>query len=193
MQRILFNNTNLVLLLVTLFSSTCAFGQKVERESRIDTQEVPQPALDYIESTTVESVNWYRETGLESISFEAKFKHNKRWFSVEFSQVGELEDIEIELKPEEIQPSKKAQIIEHLESEFKKFKVQKVQVQYKQTPLQTLLNGSIPNFDLPHAFEIVVKGKKSKTTELWEFTFDAEGKFISVSQIITRNSTHLEY
>ena len=194
MQRILSGKAHILLVLVFLLStSPNAFGQKVERESRIDAQDVPQPALDYIEVTTLESANWYRETGLESISFEAKFKHKKRWFSVEFSQAGELEDIEIELKLQEIRKDQKERILKYFESEFEKFKVQKVQIQYVEPPLQLLLDEQIPKFDSPHAFEVVVKGRKSKVTELWEFTFDAEGQFISVNQIITRNSTHLEY
>jgi len=194
MQRFLRAKTSPYLLLAFLLCcSLSAFAQKVERESRIKPDQVPTQSLTYIEATSLNKVNWYKETGLDSVSFEAKFKFSKRWFSVEFSEDGDLEDIEIEIALDQLQPGVKGSIIKHLENEFTKFKVQKIQIQYTETPLQVLLNHNIPKLDSPHAFEIVVKGKKSKVTLLWELVFDSEGQFVSINQIVTRTSTHLEY
>lgn len=178
---------------VLLLLSSSAFGQKVERESRIKSPEVPQKALEYIEQTSLDKVKWYRETGLESISFEAKFKHERRWYSVEFSEEGVLEDIEIEIDLHQMAESTRESIDKYLEAEFKRHRIKKVQIQYKQTPLQTLIKDEVPKTDSPHAFELVVKGKKSKLMKLWEVVFSSKGKFISIDQILNRNSTHLEY
>ncbi|PWL32298.1 hypothetical protein [uncultured Roseivirga sp.] len=178
---------------VLLLLSSSAFGQKVERESRIKNPEVPEKALEYIEQTSLDKVKWYRETGLESISFEAKFKHERRWYSVEFSEEGVLEDIEIEIDLHQVPEPTRELIDKYLEAEFKRHRIKKVQIQYKQTPLQTLIREEVPKTDSPHAFELVVKGKKSKLMKLWEVAFSSTGKFISIDQILNRNSTHLEY
>ena len=178
---------------VLLLLSSSAFGQKVERESRIKSPEVPEKALEYIEQTSLDKVKWYRETGLESISFEAKFKHERRWYSVEFSEEGVLEDIEIEIDLHQVAESTRESIDKYLEAEFKRHRIKKIQIQYKQTPLQTLIKEEVPKTDSPHAFELVVKGKKSRLMKLWEVAFSSTGKFISIDQILNRNSTHLEY
>lgn len=178
---------------VLLLLSSSAFGQKVERESRIKSTDVPEKALEYIEQTSLDKVKWYRETGLESISFEAKFKHERRWYSVEFSEEGVLEDIEIEIDLHQVPEPTRELIDKYLEAEFKRHRIKKVQIQYKQTPLQTLIKEEVPKTDSPHAFELVVKGKKSKLMKLWEVAFSSTGKFISIDQILNRNSTHLEY
>jgi hypothetical protein len=178
---------------VSLLLSSSAFGQKVERESRIKSPEVPEKALEYIEQTSLEKVKWYRETGLESISFEAKFKHERRWYSVEFSEEGVLEDIEIEIDLHQVPEPTRESIDKYLEAEFKRHRIKKVQIQYKQTSLQTLIKEEVPKTDSPHAFELVVKGKKSRLMKLWEVAFSSTGKFISIDQILNRNSTHLEY
>jgi hypothetical protein len=184
---------SVICIAVLLLLSSSAFGQKVERESRIKSTDVPQKALEYIEQTSLDKVKWYRETGLESISFEAKFKHERRWYSVEFSEEGVLEDIEIEIDLHQVPEPTRELIDKYLEAEFKRHRIKKVQIQYKQTPLQTLIKEEVPKTDSPHAFELVVKGKKSKLMKLWEVAFSSTGKFISIDQILNRNSTHLEY
>jgi hypothetical protein len=181
---------------VSLLLSSSAFGQKVERESRIKSPEVPEKALEYIRPANPmaeRQLQWYRETGLESISFEAKFKHERRWYSVEFSEEGVLEDIEIEIDLHQVPEPTRESIDKYLEAEFKRHRIKKVQIQYKQTSLQTLIKEEVPKTDSPHAFELVVKGKKSRLMKLWEVAFSSTGKFISIDQILNRNSTHLEY
>lgn len=84
-------------------------------------------------------------------------------------------------------------IDKYLEAEFKRHRIKKVQIQYKQTSLQTLIKEEVPKTDSPHAFELVVKGKKSKLMKLWEVVFSSKSKFISIDQILNRNSIHLEY
>lgn len=178
---------------ILFFSSLNVYSQKLERESRIKSNQVPIVALNYVESTSIGFAKWYKETGLKSTSYEAKFKHNDYRYSVEFSADGMLEDIEIEIEFKQIAKSTQGPIVQYLNEHFKSFKFQKIQIQYKQTELATLLNEKVPKTDASHAFEIVIKGKKTKLTRLWELTFTADGQFVSIDQILNRNSTHLEY
>ena len=106
---------------------------------------------------------------------------------------GVLEDIEIEIDLHQVPEPTRELIDKYLEAEFKRHRIKKVQIQYKQTSLQTLIKEEVPKTDSPHAFELVVKGKKSKLMKLWEVAFSSTGKFISIDQILNRNSTHLEY
>ncbi|WP_286748328.1 MULTISPECIES: hypothetical protein [unclassified Roseivirga] len=187
------NLLRLNLAIVGLALPTLLYAQKLERESRIKPEEVPPQALTYLTTGGVEKAQWYFEEGLSSTSLEAKFKHDKRWFSVEFSEDGSLQDIEVTIRMEELNKATRNRILEEFERQFGRYKIRKVQVQYQSTSLATLIQKKMPLLSVPHAFEIVVKGKKGKLPKLWEFTFSAQGELLSLNQIITRNSEHLEY
>lgn len=188
-----FQRAERVFLILFLFSSSHLIAQKIERETRIKEDSVPSEALSYINTQSLRRVKWYQEQGFNSSSIEAKFKSNKRSFSVEFDEKGNLEDIEIEFKIDELKSEVKGAIINALEHEFSKFKVQKLQIQHKNASLNQLLNTPLPGWTFEHRLEIVVKGKKTKLPQLWELTFDKIGQLLSIQEIVPRNSVHLEY
>ncbi|MEZ4934623.1 MAG: hypothetical protein R2788_21160 [Saprospiraceae bacterium] len=72
---------------------------KYEKESRLKEKDVPSIALDFIDSLAVKKkVRWYLEEGFNRTSVEAKFKMDNRKYSIEFDTIGNLEDIEIQVK-----------------------------------------------------------------------------------------------
>lgn len=86
--------------LVLLF---CIYGfsqSKNEKEERIPASEFPEVSHKYFNGITdkVNYLKFYRETDGNKQSFEAKFKLNKLYYSVEFNTDGVLEDIEIVIK-----------------------------------------------------------------------------------------------
>ncbi len=168
-------------------------AQKFEKESRIKEEAVPKPALSYLKEEGQSQAKWYREQGLEDISFEAKFKSNNRRISVEFGKDGKLEDIEVEIEFEQLPTEVQQTIKTHLGEAFDRFKIRKVQIQYKESPLSKLGQMHWVSFAEPHAFEIVVKGKKEALPKLWEITFDQAGELVNQVEIVSRNNVHLEY
>ena len=89
---------------------------KNEKESRIDLSDFPQQALATINSiiNDVRRIRYYKEIDEEHKSFESKFKFKHHWYSVEFSNTGILEDIEVTIKEKQLDDISKKNIIIYL-------------------------------------------------------------------------------
>lgn len=186
-----------ITILLILFITGNLLGQeKYEKERRIPTKEVPSSALNFIDSINIKSkVKWYLEEGLNAKSVEAKFKRNSKKYSIEFGLPGNLEDAEIEIKFNELPKSLQQSISNQLKKDCLKFKVNKVQIQYSGDPSSVLIKilKSVEHEDLITNYELVIRCKSEKKTALFEFLFSEFGEVISSSEIIFKNSSHLEY
>ena len=104
--------------------------QKFERETRLSEKEVPTSALQFVEALNANrKVKWYKEESLTSQSIEAKFKRNKQKYSVEFDTTGQLEDVEIEIKWQEIPKQVGDSVQNEIAILCVRSKVSKIQVQ----------------------------------------------------------------
>jgi len=178
------------------FSNSLFAQQKFERESRLKQNQVPYNALNFIDSLKLKNkIKWYLEEGLESKSIEAKFKRKGEKHSVEFDILGNIEDVEIEIKWDELPSPLKNTISTRLEKDCIKHKIVKTQIQYtgNQMPLFLKLLSGEPTEDLTVKYEIIVKCRFEKSTELFEYLFTDKGHFVLASQIIFKPSYHLEY
>ena len=141
--------TNLIHLLSLLFFvSTSAYSQeKYEKEYRIKTTKVPQGALEFIDlAGFAKKVKWYREEGFTSNSVEAKTKHHKTKYSIEFNTAGEVEDVEYIIQWEEIPALTRINIERFLDSIYQKKRLVKIQVQLtgeKEELIQALVQPKI--------------------------------------------------
>ena len=186
-----------LIFLLSLFSSVELFAQeKFEKESRIKQRDVPQKALDFIESANIKGkMKWYLEQGLNRKSIEVKFQQNRKRYSVEFDTLGTIEDVEIELKANELPASLNNTINAQLQNDCIKYKVEKIQVQYSGSEEQLLAKlknpASVQN--LVTKYEVVVKCTFKNNVELLEYLFTDTGTVLSVSTIVFKNSSHLEY
>ena len=188
----------ILLVLVLGLTHTTLAQQKFERESRIAIDEVPLKAQNFIKSLTSHKVKWYLEERINDYSIEAKFKLNKKRYSIEFDTLGTLEDAEIKVSWKTLNPTIKKHIESQLKTEHKKFKVKKVQVQYVGPPnlvLQQLKNLET-NSTIDTNYEVVLKCwplSNKPPVALYEYLFDDEGAVLSKSQIIFKNASNLEY
>lgn len=186
-----------LIFLLSLFSSVELFAQeKFEKESRIKQRDVPQKALDFIESANIKGkMKWYLEQGLNRKSIEVKFQQNRKRLSVEFDTLGTIEDVEIELKATELPASLNNTINAQLQNDCIKYKIEKIQVQYSGSEEQLLAKlknlSSVQN--LVTKYEVVVKCTSKNNVELLEYLFTDTGTVLSVSTIVFKNSSHLEY
>lgn len=186
-----------LIFLLSLFSSVELFAQeKFEKESRIKQRDVPQKALDFIESANIKGkMKWYLEQGLNRKSIEVKFQQNRKRLSVEFDTLGTIEDVEIELKATELPASLNNTINAQLQNDCIKYKIEKIQVQYSGSEEQLLAKlknpASVQN--LVTKYEVVVKCTSKNNVELLEYLFTDTGTVLSVSTIVFKNSSHLEY
>ncbi len=187
-------NQILFILFVTL--SLILSAQKIEKETRIESEKVPQKALEFVFNSTESSkVNWYYEVNEKGNSYEAEFKIKKSKISVEFDLKGNLQDVEIEISKSKIPSAVKKSLKKYFKIYFKKYRILTVQKQYTGDLdiLQNQLKDTSILTQVPTLFEIVVIGKKTDNVTSTEFQFDISGNLISSKKVILKNSDNLTY
>ncbi len=170
--------------------------QKFEREFSVKISDVPAAAKDFIRSLNTGSrINWFMEEGFEKKSFEAKFRWNKKHFSIEFDTAGVLEDVEIEVKAKQIDTKVWAAIQKHLHNDFEKSSVQKVQIQYtgKANDVLVFLSENKLHKGITIKYELEVIGTSNRRKKLYEYLFSDKGEFIERREVMIRNTDNLEY
>lgn len=187
---------------ILLFSVSLLFlpgvyaQQKMEKESRIRAQQVPANAIQFMQSARIDSrIKWFLEEGIEKNSIEAKFKKDKTRYSIEFDTLGNIEDIEIEMRIDDL-PAILQDSIEHkLGQDCQRYRPVKVQIQYtgKEAALLAKMQSGTITRDIHTRFEVVVNCRTNKGPELLEYLFSDKGETISVTKIIFKSSSNLEY
>ena len=102
---------------------------KYEKEVRLKAKDVMPTALGYVDSFHFNrKVRWYREYGLDKVSIEAKTRYQGSRYSIKFQEDGTLEDLEIEINPEEIQAHIKDTMNQFLQTKHDCYKLKKIQI-----------------------------------------------------------------
>ncbi|MBT8183859.1 MAG: hypothetical protein KJN76_03395, partial [Eudoraea sp.] len=173
-----------IFLVLILFASIAHAQNKYEREYRIKKSQFPMEGIKLIERKLIgaKRIRFYKETDSAKTSFEAKFKKDKLHYSIEFDKNGRLEDIEILINEVDIPEVVIKKIHDHLHSEFKKYKIRRIQQQYPfvtdENP-ETTLKNAFQNLLLPTInYELIVTGKNERQYVQYEMLFDSEGKFL---------------
>ncbi|TNF40003.1 MAG: hypothetical protein EP310_09645 [Bacteroidetes bacterium] len=191
----LLRKITLIVLFISAFTS--AFSQvKFEKESRLKRADIPPVALKLIESLAIPGkIKWYSEESLTGNSVEAKFRFNKKHYSVEFDTEGNLQDVEITIEIAEIQEGAKENIFKKLESEFNKFSIQKIQAHYpgKNPEILSIIKNPPKETGNNVKYELVVNGKTENTTKQYEMVFDNNGILTEKKEIIQKNADNLEF
>ena len=194
----MFKMTNLCIsiLIIGLFTTTQYAQQKFEKESRISRQDVPSGALQFMDSAdTKNKIKWYFEKGLDRSSIEAKFRKNTKKYSVEFDTIGNIEDVEIEVKWQVLPTELRDAIHHQLRNDCLKHKIVKVQIQFtgSNSALFKKLNETDATPGLTVKYEVIIKCKLTTRVNLIEYLFSDAGETLSMSKIVFKNSSHLEY
>jgi hypothetical protein len=170
--------------------------KKYEKESRLEEKDVPSFALQFIDSLEVQGkVKWYLEEGLDRTSIEAKFKSDKLNHSIEFDTAGNLEDVEILLKWNDMEESLKDAIINGICADCAKINIQRTQIHYTgdRSALWSMVKTGKTTEKYTIRYEIVARCRTASDTVLYEYLFSDTGQILSRSEIIFKNSSNLEY
>ena len=181
---------------LVLFPFWSKAQHKYEREFRIKTETIPQSAKDFVDSIGADSrIKWYKEISLNAITLEAKFKYNKKKYSVEFDSSGKLQDLEFVINKREINPEVYNSIERKLDSVYQQWKFQKIQIHYsgKNKDIISAIRRNQPDDAIKMAYEIVLKGKNNEETQLYEITFSEQGVLQNSLLIMQDKADHLEY
>lgn len=186
---------------ILLFFLGCtAFAQvKSEREFRIKKSQFPAASLEKAQPFLdgVRRLRFYKEIDAGKVSYEIKFKKDRLHYSVEFSNSGELEDIEVRIKPVDIPGESWEAIQDHLSGTFTKYKVRKIQQQYRRASFPTdsaTFRNAFQNLLLPEIrYELVVHAKTEEGYRDYEITYGASGDFIMKKKSLPPNYDHVLY
>ena len=185
----------MIVLLTSTFTS--AFSQlKFEKESRLKRSDIPPPAFELIESLAIPGkIKWYSEENLTGNSVEAKFRFNKKNYSIEFDTKGNLQDVEITIEITEIQEGVKEIIFKKLESEFNKYSIQKIQAHYpgNNPEILSVIRNPQNEFINTVQYEMIVNGKTGNISKQYEMVFDNNGILTKKKEIIQKNADNLEF
>ncbi len=172
---------------------------KYEREFRIKQADFPQKALALIkdEIQGVKRLRFYKEIDSITVSFEAKFKKDRLFYSIEFNTEGELEDIEILIQESDIPNDVLEAITAHLMQTYSNFKIRKIQQQYplrKAEQLRGLLKEAFQNLLLPSLnYNFLVSIRTEDGNQDYKFIFDSEGTFKYKKPLLPANYDHILY
>jgi hypothetical protein len=186
-----------VLCLVTLFSFQAFSQSKYEKEFRIKESDVPSRALSFVDSITFDSkVKWYKEIGLDHITFEAKAISNKERHSIEFSENGIFQDVEIEVDVSKIPSDIYTKITGFLTLSHKKHKIEKVQIQYtgeRDSALMFLRENRNNSKGITISYEVIISTKMDGNFVMMEYLFSAKGEYLQSKQIISKRKDTIDY
>lgn len=186
----------IILFLAVHYSNNLCAQKKFEKESRIKQKDVPFKALQFINSLELnKKVKWYQEEGFKTKSIEAKFKLNKIKYSLEFDTLGIIEDLEIEANWKGLDARLLDSIFLIIKKDCLKHKIVKLQIQYSgdESAIFTKIKTLVNNVNLTIKYELIITCKIKKNVDLYEYLFSETGKLLSISKIVFRNSSHLEY
>lgn len=177
----------LIAIVFCLISFSSIAQDKIEREKGVKAKNVPIEARNWLEEAFVKRKRskWYQEFFEGGYSYEAKFLYQDQYYSVEFDSLGNLEDIEIELKQESIPKEVYQSLSTYFEENYSRYRLKKIQIQYSGS------KDDLKNFVLyDHlsgvaiAYEIEFEGKNNDgKEEFWEGLFDEEGLLVSLRKI----------
>lgn len=188
----------IICFLALLFASQGWSQNKYEQERKIPKTEFPSNAYqlisNYLESA--KRIRFYRETDSVKQSFEAKFKKGRLHYSVEFDELGVLEDVEFRIKEADIPEESWANITLYLQKEFSKFRIVKIQQQYPagNNSSEKTLEQAFQNLMLPHInYELVFSSKNNKGFQTYEALFNAGGSLVKLRKSLPPSYDHVLY
>lgn len=182
------------LFLLLLLGSTAIAQVKYEKEERIQKEALPTAVSKLLPlmETHVKRMRYYREFDGQSSSYEIKFKKHDTHISVEFSQEGVLEDVEVLVAKSALPTA----VLEAVKAHFQRVKFNRIQKQFVHPqgaiPTHTL-QAVFENQLVPTAYELEVSGKTQNGYQQFELLIDPAGKLLKKSSIITKDYEHVVY
>lgn len=188
-----------VLIFLLLVGCFVNAQNKYEREFRIRKSQFPPAAIGLIQDKLEDAkrIKYYKETDSTKISYEAKFKKDRLWYSIEFDEEGTLEDVEILIKEVDIPSEPMQEIRKYLDKSFGKYRIKRIQQQYPtsiEEPTNKTIKNAFQNLILPTInYEFIVAGKNDGEYFDYELLFGANGRFKNMRKSLPPNYDHVLY
>jgi hypothetical protein len=182
-------------MLLALAPGVVTAQYKFEKETHIEREQAPLPAVAFIDSCFIKKAKWFREESQSGMSIEAKAKLGGYLYSIEFDTLGKIQDVEKKVPFEELDMTVKQTIQSELQKHFRKYSIKKTQIQWEATnpTLQVLMKTGLSTEEYNQQFEIIIKGKQTGPKKYYEVLFDRSGKLLEIFEIVERPTSHLDF
>jgi len=188
--------TTTVLLVLTALLAQAQAQEKVEREWRIKTNEVPAPAMDWFKDAYElrGKVRWYQEENEVGTFYEAKLRHRGQQHSVKFTQQGDVLDVEIMVTLDELDDRVRTRILAALDSIGAGHRILKLQQQWTGAAddLEDLIDEQ-EREDLTLRYEIEVFFRSGPDAGYHELLFSEDGSLHTKRPMRVNTTDHLQY
>ncbi|MEX2379681.1 MAG: hypothetical protein WD530_02995 [Vicingaceae bacterium] len=194
-----------LILFLSIFSLAQSQTEKVEHESRVKQDEFPQHSLQRLEPILKKSKGnkFYKEFDGENYFFELKTKYKGGAYSIKFTENGDLVDIERLYDFEKLKRALHDQIVEHLDKNYKKHRVERFQIQYnreieEEGPeededfMEDFIEMDLEDLIVNYEIEVEVLSESGESS-LMELLFDAKGKLIQQRKVKRRDEDYILY
>jgi hypothetical protein len=192
-----------LLLLLALLAAGNAFSQNVKEEVEISIRQhqMPEKAISLLQPLLEEAskVRFYRETDGEQITYEGKLRWKGKFYSIEFSQDGRLQDIEQLVKFRHLPGEIRKQVEAQMDKEFGHYRIRRTQVQYSagtpdQPDADVFRDFAGQQYDsLTVRYEIEADGRNGSQIGGYELLFDPDGKLVKKRPIVRRSLDNILY
>jgi hypothetical protein len=169
---------------------------KIEREYRINRSDVPEKALNFIDSTHFTArIKWYAEESQDGRSIEAKTRFRGTRYSVEFDTTGEVQDVEVTMKFNELEPIIEERITTSLNESFNKLRIVKIQKQWTgpREVLIELINSNTTDKKYKQLYEVYLSARENGALKYYEVLLDGEGTILKKMESVQKNTQNLEF
>jgi len=183
-------------IILFLYSGACLGQTKMEYEKKVDEAEIPVRAKQDLYNCFEEEVKvkWFFQKDGKKKVYEAKFNYKNSSYSVEFDLDGDIENVEVLLTENDMDPNILKNITTSIEKEFTDFKILKIQEEFigDEEELFAIIRGELVD-DIDINYEIEVNAKQKKRRNLYEVILDRDFKVLSKRKVKLQSTDILDY
>ena len=158
---------------------------------------LPAGVLESLDGFLAKSkrAKFFSETDGDKKSFEVKLKFESKWYSIEYSEDGTLEDIEVVISFDSLDESLKNSILKQFNT-YNKFHIDRIQRQFSssqksnRTVIEDALNADTADLI---RYELEVSLKQDGEWRAYEMLFSNTGELIQTREIIHRSTDFILY
>jgi hypothetical protein len=186
----------LLALLVFAGPDTLQAQEAADRDFRIDASAAPPNAQAFIRACSFTGkIKWFEEHSGEEITYEAKTKHNKRAYSIEFFPDGKIKDAEIDIDTEDIPGHAMDPIRSFLAGEYTNYRIIKAQVQWTADAdiLLELIQAGQSKKAFTTQYELVLVGMKRGQRIGYEYLFSDTGAVLRIMHLLPNEIDHYRF
>lgn len=185
-----------ILLTFGLFSTAFSQSEKNEVERSVNRNDMPDKVLSLIDEfwPDLRGIKYFEQTDGEETTYEVKLEWQGDQYSIEFSTEGAVQDVEKLIEFEDIPESTRAAITRDLESQFNKYRLTRIQIQFLAADeddeddsdfIDDILEEDAEDYEI--RYEIELDGENRRELGSFEMLYDESGKLIEKRRIVRRS------